>query len=710
MKQDLEDFGRRLRLKWMYRDEEDGVERISRVFKIPSRFKPKNVDASIEVYLSHLEEELMSINCNGSNFSNLSVEEQGALRNLRNDDSIVIKSADKGSAVVVWDREDYLREADNHLLDQGVYKECSKDPLPGLQKLISDTLKKVLDKGEISKDLHAYLLVNNPRLGRFYLLPKIHKRLFSVPGRPVISNCGYSTENLSSFLDFHLQPLSTKVKSYIKDSSDFLCKLRDLPPLPDNAILCAIDVVGLYPNIPHEEGLEALRKALDGREDKSISTETLIKFADIVLKNNFFEHNSKIYQQLKGTAIGTKFAPPYAVLFMGDFEEKALSDYHLKPWVWWRYIDDIFLVWEHGEAALLEFLSYLNSLHPSIKFTYKYSLDSIEFLDVLVKKEGNTLVTDLFVKETDTHQLLHFSSCHPFHTKKGIPYGQALRLRRICSREDFFENRISDLKKWLLARDYDQQLVETQVGRAASLDRESLLQRSGRENRGGNRICFVTTFHPALSRKIYDILNRAQVILQSDEEHKKVFSEVPLVSFRRAKTLQDILVRSKLNDTNSATGSCKQCNHPLCEVCNILEVSNTFFNFDHSKQYFLRKGDYNCNSNHVVYKLTCKTCDKIYIGSTITPFRTRVNNYKSHFSKYQERKENGTLNVGKRVPQAHLWEHFSQGDHHGMEDWNFQIIDSSISENQLRVRESYWQHILQTFTSSGLNDRRVPIY
>ena len=111
--------------------------------------------------------------------------------------------------------------------------------------------------------------------------------------------------------------------------------------------------------------------------------------------------------------------------------------------------------------------------------------------------------------------------------------------------------------------------------------------------------------------------------MQSDEEHKKVFSEVPLVSFRRAKTLQDILVRSKLNDTNSATGSCKQCNHSLCEVCNILEVSNTFFNFDHSKQYFLRKGDYNCNSNHVVYKLTCKTCDKIYIGSTITPFKNQ---------------------------------------------------------------------------------------
>ncbi|WP_171480033.1 hypothetical protein, partial [Acinetobacter baumannii] len=124
-----------------------------------------------------------------------------------------------------------------------------------------------------------------------------------------------------------------------------------------------------------------------------------------------------------------------------DFEEQALNSYHLKPWVWWRYIDDIFLIWEHREESLMEFIEYLNGIHPSIKFTYKFSRESIEFLDVLVIKEGQNVQTDLFVKETDTHQFLHFSSCHPFHTKKGIPYSQALRMRRICSSDTFFENR-----------------------------------------------------------------------------------------------------------------------------------------------------------------------------------------------------------------------------------------------------------------------------
>ena len=97
------------------------------------------------------------------------------------------------------------------------------------------------------------------------------------------------------------------------------------------------------------------------------------------------------------------------------------------------------MIREHGEENWLKFIDYLNEIHPTIKFTYKYSRDSIEFLDVMViKEEGGGLKTDLFVKDTDTHQYLDFSSCHTFHTKKGIPYGQALRIRRIVSDDDVF--------------------------------------------------------------------------------------------------------------------------------------------------------------------------------------------------------------------------------------------------------------------------------
>ena len=66
----------------------------------------------------------------------------------------------------------------------------------------------------------------------------------------------------------------------------------------------------IYPNIPHNDGLVAMRKALDAREEKTVSRDSLIELEECVLKNNTFEHNTSFYKQLTGTSIETKMAPP----------------------------------------------------------------------------------------------------------------------------------------------------------------------------------------------------------------------------------------------------------------------------------------------------------------------------------------------------------------------------------------------------------------
>ena len=102
--------------------------------------------------------------------------------------------------------------------------------------------------------------------------------------------------------------------------------------------------------------------------------------------------------------------------------------------------------------------------------TTKHNKDPIDikfqqcnFLDVKVIKVHNKLVTDLFVKPTDTHQYLEASSCHVFHSKHAIPYSQALRLNRICSEPSFFDQRCNQLEKWLLDREYSDKLVRGQI-------------------------------------------------------------------------------------------------------------------------------------------------------------------------------------------------------------------------------------------------------
>ena len=117
-----------------------------------------------------------------------------------------------------------------------------------------------------------------------------------------------------------------------------------------------MDVVGLYPNIAHGEGLTPLRKYFETRDNKQISSDTLAELAEVVLKNNVFEYDEKTFKQKRGSVIGAKFAPPYTIFFMIDFEEKMFKSFEKKPMIWWRYIDDNFFIWEYGEESLKVFI------------------------------------------------------------------------------------------------------------------------------------------------------------------------------------------------------------------------------------------------------------------------------------------------------------------------------------------------------------------
>ena len=163
---------------------------------------------------------------------------------------------------------------------------------------------------------------------------------------------------------------------------------------------------------------------------------------------NYFKFNGDVKKQISGTAIGTKFAPPYACIFMDDLETKFLQSQSLQPLVWFRYIDDIFFIWTHGNDKLEKFLDDLNSFDNNIKFTHESSKDNIIFLDLIVKLSKGRLTTDLHVKDTDRHQYLHFNSSHPDHTKRPIIYSQALRLGKICTFENDFLRHRDEMKSW----------------------------------------------------------------------------------------------------------------------------------------------------------------------------------------------------------------------------------------------------------------------
>ena len=172
---------------------------------------------------------------------------------------------------------------------------------------------------------------------------------------------------------------------------------------------------------------------------------------------------------------------------MARLEERLLEASADKPLVWMRFIDDVFFIWTHGEEKLMSFINHLNNSHETIKFASEQSRDRISVLDVQVSVgEGGVLSTDLFCKPTDTHQYLHKKSCHPWHTKKAIPYCQALRFRRICSEDRQFQERVGELAGWLKDRGYEESLVNEQIDRVRRLDRATLLAKA--ENRTNEQV------------------------------------------------------------------------------------------------------------------------------------------------------------------------------------------------------------------------------
>ena len=106
------------------------------------------------------------------------------------------------------------------------------------------------------------------------------------------------------------------------------------------------------------------RRFLDTRSDKHIPAETLCTFYIILTINNLI-FNQHHYLQFHGTAMGTKMAPSFANLFLGIFGSNVLSNALFHPHTWWRYLDDIFMIWNEELDQLKIFVDYLNN-HSTI--------------------------------------------------------------------------------------------------------------------------------------------------------------------------------------------------------------------------------------------------------------------------------------------------------------------------------------------------------
>ena len=147
--------------------------------------------------------------------------------------SVIMEATIVTSRTYQRSTKDYVSEAERQLNDSAFYKPLDHDPTLELAKQVSDTVREMHDQGHISEKNMAYLIVDQPKAGRFYLLPKIHKA--GNPGRPIVSANRQPTEKISEFVDLHLQSHVQTLLSYLQDTTDFLKKQEALGPFQSDA-------------------------------------------------------------------------------------------------------------------------------------------------------------------------------------------------------------------------------------------------------------------------------------------------------------------------------------------------------------------------------------------------------------------------------------------------------------------------------------------
>ena len=184
-------------------------------------------------------------------------------------------------------------------------------------------------------------------------------------------------------------------------------------------------VVNLFTNIPHTFGLEALDYWLENHQESSharFNKKFVLEYTKFILRNNNRKVNNEFYNQIKGTAMGTNFAPTYATLSIGYFEIKLYSvctfkyGERLAQYIKENYnhfLDDCYTVLRCIQISPEELLPTLNSVNPSIQFTMEYSKNQIPFLDILIKRNENGIWMDLYHKPADTHRPKGVCLLHP---------------------------------------------------------------------------------------------------------------------------------------------------------------------------------------------------------------------------------------------------------------------------------------------------------
>lgn len=376
----------------------------------------------------------------------------------------------------------------------------------------------------------------------------------------------------------------------IKNNEELIQKMKNVK-LGANDRLISFDVESLFPSIPVDVTLKLLETTLRFNDIPELEIKEYIKLTKLCVDQTIFIYNKNIYAQTRGTAMGDCLSPFLSDLFMSHFELKIKREFSYFPDNWARFVDDIGTIFDISKCDPDDFLTQLNNVYPTIKFTMEMEHDNkLPFLDVLLIRQDDHIEFDIYRKPTNNMQSIHESSNHhPRHKIAG--YQSAVhRLLTVPLNDENFLKEKQLLQSIAVSNGFDPSLIE------------NLIRKQTRQK----------------------LLRETTSLLPFDKEKRRIF--LPY-------------------DKNLTRGLENVFNRFNCNI--IYTAANQLRNLlGNTKDKIMDP-----NQKSGIYEIKCTDCDSYYVGQSRRSIETR---FKEHLAYFRSTRDSKSSVADHMLTTGHL--------------------------------------------------------
>lgn len=394
-----------------------------------------------------------------SNSKLLTKELKEAAKQLKENDRIIIRRADKSPIFVILDKEEYFSKLSGILSDTSKFQKIKEDPTKKLKAKVNRDIKSA---NAVIDGVHFQTIVGEFSPGYIYGTVKTHKN--GNPLRPIVSQVSTPTYKLAKRLNQLLKPY-IPAKFCINSADEFLDILRAKQP---EGILASIDVESLFTNVPINDTIDVIldevyEKRSNGLPTLNLSRNILKRLLEACTKDAPFRGpDGQLYVQRDGVAMGSPLGPLFANFYMAHVENCVLNDSGVAPNTYVRYVDDCFV----DVKDLDHLVKLVNEFESKsvLTFTYELSCDNVlPFLDVLVERGANQYHTSVYRKPTNTGQTLSAVSECPTRYKASVVRAFVKRAIHTSSTNKVMHQEFLRLKQLLVNNGYSNRDIDAEI-------------------------------------------------------------------------------------------------------------------------------------------------------------------------------------------------------------------------------------------------------